>query len=193
MLLLIRQDTALELGLHIYYSNSAKLRELQLALQTQRTFDHFVLQVHLVTKDTNAGPCHHHDTSGCLGRILPGLASCRPDQGAQRAGALMSFRCCALLFLHGCDSCKLCMLKFSQFYSNALSVMSSVFQVSAFIGLELGYLIQELCIEVEKQRRFSESFSPLHWLHHIGILFALPWYYKYKIGDFFFGAFFLVC
>ena len=65
-------------------------------------------------------------------------------------------------------------------------------QISAFIGLELGFLIQELAIEVEKQRRFSESFSALHWLHHVGILLALPWYYKYKIGDFFFGAFFLV-
>lgn len=64
--------------------------------------------------------------------------------------------------------------------------------MSAFIGLELGYLVQELAIEVEKQRRFHQSFSALHWLHHVSILLALPWYYKYKIGDFFFGAFFLV-
>ena len=64
--------------------------------------------------------------------------------------------------------------------------------MSAFIGLELGFLVQELAIEVEKQRRFSQSFSLLSWLHHVSVLLALPWYYKYKVGDFFFGAFFLV-
>lgn len=34
-------------------------------------------------------------------------------------------------------------------------------------------------MEVYKQIAFGRSFSLLQWLHHLVILAALPWYYKY--------------
>ena len=34
-------------------------------------------------------------------------------------------------------------------------------------------------MEIYKQIAFRRSFSILHWIHHLVILAALPWYYKY--------------
>lgn len=34
-------------------------------------------------------------------------------------------------------------------------------------------------MEIYKQIAFGRSFSVLHWIHHLVILAALPWYYKY--------------
>jgi len=34
-------------------------------------------------------------------------------------------------------------------------------------------------MEIYTQLVFGKSFSILHWIHHLVVLSALPWYYKY--------------
>ena len=87
-------------------------------------------------------------------------------------------------------------------------------QAAAFIGLELGYLLQELVKEGDKQRRracfqyippdtatavcaelaraprFRHSFPLARWVQHLGLLAGLPLYFRWKRGDFFVGCLF---